>query len=147
MELNLPKSIEDIIGEVVIDEGWYKVRIVEEPKQMANKKETGTNLVLRCRTVDCPTPEWNGIEQMIWLSLPNPSDEGRFARGNQPLADWKMQRLVETILAFGGSVDGATVRIEAGMEAMMYFRQRPKEDDPSKLENFTSLNDPIRKIG
>ena len=56
-------------------------------------------------------PDVDGITFTKFLALPNPNDAGRMTRNAQPMVDFKMSMIKDTVEALGGEVKGAQFSI------------------------------------
>ncbi len=150
---NVGKSIDDVHDPELMPEDWYPMEIVVEPIRELNAKQkvggpeadgAGENIVLRLGVVS-DIPEYNGRQLTKWLSLPNPSDEGKFTRQGQSQEDWKISIIAAWATAFGGKVEGEDVDFEIGGRAMVLIIQGLAQDGTT-IENKIDFNSLPRAI-
>jgi len=121
--IRLPKNIDEIQEPEALPEDYYKVRIIEEPEVVKNKKKTGNNLILSLRTIS-ENPSYNGRPFRKWISLPTAEDANSFTSMGQSKEDFKMGMLKKISEGFSGlSADGNEISLQAGMEAWVYITQ------------------------
>jgi hypothetical protein len=109
VEFDMPKSFSDTKDGVILEPRAYRLRLIERAVE-ENKAGTGENIVLDLEVFGEGDP-FDGIGFRYWLSLPNATDEGRTTRQNQPMVDWKMQRIEKIVKALGGQVRGSKFSI------------------------------------
>ena len=104
MEFEMPKSFEDIKPAVILEPRVYRLQLVER-RRAENKARTGDNIELDLMVIGEGEPA-DGMMFTKWLSLPNPTDEGRMTRRGQTMVDWKLDMIQKNVLALGGTVEG-----------------------------------------
>lgn len=129
------KSIEDIQERELLPDGWYQLRIAEEPIAEENKAKTGENIVLKLQTVS-DNPLFNGRDFRMWLPLPVPGDSEEIYQG-QSREDSKLERIAKVVKAFNGGEAPSSDEIELsqGDVAMFYITTEPAFNDDTKLVN------------
>ncbi len=144
---NVGKSVDDVHDPELMPEDWYPMEIAVEPIQELNSKQkvggpeadgAGENIVLRLRVVS-DIPEYSGRQLTKWLSLPNPSDEGKFTQQGQSFEDWKISIIAAWALAFGGKAEGEDVDFDVGGQAMVLIIQGMAQDGTT-IENKIDFN-------
>ena len=150
---NVGKSVDDVHDPELMPEDWYPMEIAVEPIQELNAKQkaggpeadgAGENIVLRLRVVS-DVPEYNGRQLTKWLSLPNPSDEGKFTQQGQSFEDWKISIIAAWALAFGRKAEGEDVDFDVGGQAMVLIIQGLAQDGTT-IENKIDFNSLPRAI-
>ena len=146
------KNFDDIQEAVLMPEDWYLMEITKDPEQLPNKvmKESGAdaekagfNIVVKMKSIS-EDPEHNGRPFTIWLSLPNPTDEGEFV-GGQPKEDWKLEQIAKVTAAFNGieewkTMEGDEVRLDKGMRAKFYVSQAVGLDGQTMRNEISLMN-------
>jgi len=128
----LPKDISSIQEPEALPEDYYKLRIVEEPTIIPNKKKelggvnapgAGDNLFMRLRVIS-ENPEFNGRSFRKWIPLPNEADKLDFTTMGQSKEDFKMSMLAKISAGFSGiEPEGNEINLQAGQEAWVYVTQ------------------------
>jgi hypothetical protein len=155
MAFKFIKSANDIQGAVLLEEGFYLMRIVSEPEILPNRKKkdgmseedgAGDNLVLKLR-IQSDDPVENGRAFTKYLPMPKESDANDYDRfTGQPALDKKMERIVAWVEAFGGTVDEDEFDLASGAEAYVWVCQRAGQGEGAGLINdldFESLPKPV----
>jgi hypothetical protein len=152
-EFGLPKSIDEIQEKgALLEQDWYKVRLVKEPKLVPNKvkkaggpkEQSRDNLVLSLRVVS-EDPSINGRPFTKYLPMPNNND---FEIMDEFIGIPKGDRMLGSALkwstAFGNDCSDGKLHFESGQEAYAYIIQEydnrvesPTEDD---LRNSIDMN-------
>ncbi len=150
---NVGKSIDEVHDPELMPEDWYPMEIAVEPVQELNNKQkaggpeadgAGENIVLRLKVVS-DIPEYNGRQLTKWLSLPNPSDEGKFSNQGQSQEDWKISVIASWATAFGEEAEGENVDFNVGGQAMVLIIQGLAQDGTT-IENKIDFNSLPRAI-
>ena len=102
-EFEMPTAFDDLPDAKVAPTAVYKF-IVTRQEICDNKKMTGKNLEIDLTLTD--DPQYEGIRQTIWLSLPGEADKGIMTKQAQPLAAMKQKNLEPYIIALGGTIRG-----------------------------------------
>jgi hypothetical protein len=148
MSFQFPKSVSDIQGSVTLPEGYYRMRLVQEPTIADNKKKrdglspadgAGQNFILKLRVIS-DDPAENGRAFTKYLPMPRVGiDENEFDQfTGQALIDKKMEAIVAWVEAFGGEIEEDSFDLRAGGEAAVKLII---EDRDGVLSNSISMND------
>lgn len=141
--INLGKKVDDVSEAKLLPEDWYRVFVVEEPREMDNRAGTGKNWVISLRTQGNTEPEHNGFRLPVFLPLPAEGDAEEYNQG-QSLEDQKIERILKWIHAFDGTVDGENVDIEEASEAYVYIIQGLYKE---KMQNSINIfGDPPKHV-
>lgn len=119
------KPIEDVEEPVVLEEDWYKSRIVKAPTIEPNKKKqedpsqegAGDNLIVSLAIVG---GEGTGRRFKLYLPWPSLADEDVYDGIGMKVSDAKMERIADFTVKFGGISDGTDIMLEEGMEGFVY---------------------------
>lgn len=158
----LGKDLSEITEPELLEDDWYQMRIVKEPKAEPNKakrdKKTvaegaGDNIVLRLRVMD-EDPEKNGRPFTKWISLPSPGDDERFVemgpQAGMTVQDAKLWRIRSWAAAFSGfkseDFEGESVDFEVGDEAMVYVTTGVDFRDEERMVNEIDMNEDPRPV-
>jgi len=104
MEFELPKSVEDTKDPVILETRNYNLMMTEY-EVADNNAQTGQNIILTL-AVTGEGPEADGISFKYYIPLPNPTDEGKTTRQNQPMVDWKVRNIADNVKILGGTMKG-----------------------------------------
>lgn len=130
--LDLGKSIDDIEAPVLLPEGWYEMEVASPaPSVMPNAAKAqdpadpkaGDNWVIRLKTVH-PEAQYSGRRFTLWLGVPKEADREAYTQDGQKIYDAKMQRIVDFVLAFGGTAEGSQVTLNVGSQGRCYILQQ-----------------------
>lgn len=137
-EFEMPKSYDDIVPAKVAETGIYrgtltKVRLED------NAARTGKNIV--CDFALSGEAAVEGIVVSLFLSMPNPSDEGNLTRQGQPMADWKMENIARSIEPLGGTVKGRKVKLPDTAVCRV-----PVEKIVEEGRSYNRINGPLQPL-
>lgn len=108
-EFEMPKNFDEIIEGTVAETGVY-VMILQEHEVLENKAQTGDNIVLSFAITGTNT-EADGIVLKSYMSLPNSADNERMTKNKQPMVDFKLGMIRQTVEALGGKISGSKFSI------------------------------------
>jgi hypothetical protein len=151
--LNLPKTLGEVQEARLLDEDWYLMRVVEEPKiepnahnraqmkgEQYDPEKVGHNFILKLK-IESEEPMINGRAFTKYLSLPNEHDDSRsHALTGQSMTDWKLEQIKKYAEAFSGNLlDDSTdeIVINEGDRAYIYVSTAPDNrtgDDRNELD-------------
>ena len=162
------KPVEDMEKAVLLPEDWTDVEIKYDPESIMNKKlrealddpenaseaeiaealesveGAGYNLHMWLVT-EHPEDRFCGHDLQIWLPFPTEKDEFEYRKG-QKVADTKMERITDFVIAFGGSVDGSKFSLAAGMKGRVLVIQKDAYDGDGR-ENGIDIFSGFREYG
>lgn len=138
------KAMENIEEPELLDEGWYKVRITEDPKLLPNNKAKellgdeatfeqvemanaddqtiGMNMVCKVEVVSA-FPDENGRKLTIYIPYPMDADDKRYDNRGMIVADAKQERIAKLATAIHGEVLGDELDINQGNEFQAFVDQ------------------------
>lgn len=158
-EFEIGKNLDEIQEKgALLEEDWYKVRLVKEPKLEPNKvmKANGPkekqrkNLVLNLRVVSTD-PSINGRPFTKWLPMPNENDFTLIDEfTGVPRGDRMLSAAIKWSIAFGNDCSDGKLHFESGQEAFVYVIQEydNRIEDPSvdDLRNSIDMNTVPRSV-
>lgn len=155
--LDLGKSQDEIEAPVLMPEEWYPFEITKDPEVKPNAMmgenpedpKAGHNWVVNLVTIDAAEPEFNGRRFTLWLGVPKPADNDLYTGNGQKIYDSKMERIIDFVENFGGSVDGAEVALKEGLRGQCYVLQGIGQsgDVENKIDIFNSGYKPYEGEG
>jgi hypothetical protein len=139
--LNLPKTFGEVQEASLLNEDWYLMRVVEEPKVEPNAQnraqakgephdpeKVGHNFVIKLK-IEADDPMINGRPFTKYLSLPNDHDSSRFhPLTGQDMVDWKLEQIRKWGEAFAGQPiadDSAEISVAEGDRAYIFVSTAP----------------------
>ena len=143
--LDLGKSVDEIEAPVLLPEEWYLVEVGVKPEvkknaameRDANDPKAGYNWVMNLVTIS-EDEDYHGRWLTCWLGIPKEDDEKVRDRRGQKVFDAKMQRIVDFVTAFGGTIDGGNASLQKGATGMVYVLQR-LNSETGELENSVNI--------
>jgi len=153
MSFKFPKSVNEIQGNVTLPEGFYRMRLVQEPVIADNRKKkdglseadgAGQNLILKFRVVS-DDPSENGRAFTRYLPMPRPGiDENTFDNfTGQAMLDKKMEMIVSWVEAFGGEIEEDEFTLRPGGEAAVKVIIEDRDGQPSNSLCMNTVPKPL----
>ena len=145
-EMEFGKNVDEIEEPVLVPESWQEFEIEDDPKVLPNEafksdptgEKAGHNWVVHLK-LKSDEPMYNGRRFTIWLGVPKDADKESYTQVGQKVYDAKMQRIVNFVEAFGGTVGTNRVSLGRGMKGMCYVLQQVDRIDQDKLVNSIDI--------
>jgi len=134
------KPIEDVEEPILLEEDWYRARIMAPPAIEPNKKKqadpeqdgAGDNLVISLMLLE---NEANGRRFKLWLQWPSLADEDSYDGRGMKKSDAKMETIADFTTKFGGVSDGTDIMLEENMEGYVYVTRGLDQQGQSMINN------------
>lgn len=141
------KDIDDIERPELMDEGWYKFQVAEEPKVEKNKAAkdnksyddgAGMNLVIKLRVIDAIDETYNGRKFTLYLPFPVPEDLDEYDGRGMKKYDAKMERIADFAeKASGCSAVGNEISIMPQAQVGAYIiKDQDNQGEPTNSLNW-----------
>lgn len=137
MEFTMPKATEKLEQPYYCEKGVYLLTIKKVSLE-PNKAGTGNNIVVESSITGEADSKANRLTFKKWLSMPNPSDEGKFWGGGVPAADGKQKSITDFAIMVGGSAKGKKVDIPTGGRFRHMVEKVIDPDNPERIYNELS---------
>ncbi len=138
------KPIEDVEEPILLEEDWYRARIVTVPEIKPNKKKqadpeqegAGDNLEISLMLLG---GEAEGRRFKLWLPWPSLADEDLYDGRGMKVSDAKMERIADFTVKFGGVSDGTDIVLEENMEGYVFVTRGLDQQGSTVINNVDTF--------
>jgi len=150
-ETTFTKTVDDIEEPELMEEDWYKARVVTDPVIEDNKAAkaglppedgAGKNYIVKFK-LEHKEPKINGRRFTAWLPYPVPEDEDKYDGMGNKVYDKKMGRIMALADCAQGSVlDGKTATVMPNSLVMVYVTRGLDMNGENIINSIDAFRDP-----